>query len=239
MILEYLIGTSACACALSASFDSLMGGSISSSINETFGTVFGRPPDFIAFIITLLMTCVLACGASKSVIFNNVLNTVNLATWVFIMTAGLFYVDTSNWSEHDGFLPYGWGGVFTGAATCFYAFIGFDIIATTGEEAHNPQKSIPKAIVGSLIIVLIAYVSSRCVKGSRKNNECIFNRNSILFQLHSYTRGSLRSYRHRISTYTNVVLRWRDKVSSNCCHRCNCRTFCCHVWFDVPHAKSK
>lgn len=164
MILEYLIGTSACACALSASFDSLLGGSISSSINDTFGTVFGRPPDFIAFIITLLMTCVLACGASKSVMFNNVLNTVNLATWIFIMTAGLFYVDTSNWSEHDGFLPYGWSGVFTGAATCFYAFIGFDIIATTGEEAHNPQKSIPKAIVGSLIIVLIAYVSTRFVE---------------------------------------------------------------------------
>lgn len=163
MILEYLIGTSACACALSASFDSLLGGSISSSINDTFGTVFGRPPDFIAFIITLLMTCVLACGASKSVMFNNVLNTVNLATWIFIMTAGLFYVDTSNWSEHDGFLPYGWSGVFTCAATCFYAFIGFDIIATTGEEAHNPQKSIPKAIVGSLIIVLIAYVSTRFV----------------------------------------------------------------------------
>lgn len=109
------------------------------------------------------MTCVLALGASKSVIFNNTLNAINLATWVFIMAASLFYVDTNTWVEHDGFLPFGWSGVFTGAATCFYAFIGFDIIATTGEEAHSPQKSIPKAIVGSLVIVLIAYVTSSFV----------------------------------------------------------------------------
>lgn len=173
----------------------------------------GKPPDFIAFGITLIMTSVLAMGASKSVIFNHTLNAINLATWVFVMAAGLFYVDTKTWSEHQGFLPYGWSGVsfplslsplpyiyiynfffkfsnfapkkkkknfssfllwfsvcvcvcvfsifqvFSGAATCFYAFIGFDIIATTGEEAHNPQKSIPKAIVGSLVVVLIAYVS--------------------------------------------------------------------------------
>jgi solute carrier family 7 (cationic amino acid transporter), member 14 len=109
------------------------------------------------------MTFVMALGASKSVIFNNVLNTINLGTFVFIVAAGLFYVDTDTWAEHQGFLPYGWSGVFTGAATCFYAFIGFDCIATTGEEAHNPQKSIPKAIVGSLCIVLIAYVTSSLI----------------------------------------------------------------------------
>ncbi|XP_059468665.1 probable cationic amino acid transporter [Neocloeon triangulifer] len=160
MVLEYLIGTSACACALSACFDALANGAISSAIGNSIGTIFGRPPDFLAFIITLVMMVIMAAGVKKSLIFNNILNVINLAVWVFIMTAGLFYVDSKNWTEHKGFLPYGWSGVLTGAATCFYAFIGFDIIATTGEEATNPKKSIPYAIVTSLVIILAAYVTS-------------------------------------------------------------------------------
>lgn len=78
-----------------------------------FVKIAGRAPDLVAFGITLLMTCVLALGASKSVIFNNTLNAINCATWVFIMTAGLFYIDTDVWHEHDGFLPFGWSGVST------------------------------------------------------------------------------------------------------------------------------
>ncbi|XP_046742349.1 probable cationic amino acid transporter [Diprion similis] len=163
MILEYLIGTSACACALSACLNALANGAVSGAITGSVGTMFGRPPDFLAFVITVLMMILLAAGVKKSLVFNNVLNAVNLAVWVFVMAAGMFYVDTSNWSEHQGFLPYGWSGVFTGAATCFYAFIGFDIIATTGEEATNPKRSIPLAIVSSLVIILIAYVTSSMV----------------------------------------------------------------------------
>jgi cationic amino acid transporter 14 len=71
----------------------------------------GRSPDFLAFVITILMMLLMAAGVKKSLVFNNVLNALNLSVWVFVMTAGLFYVDTGNWSDHKGFLPYGWPGV--------------------------------------------------------------------------------------------------------------------------------
>ncbi|KAM7390053.1 hypothetical protein PAMA_008295 [Pampus argenteus] len=115
-------------------------------------------PDVLALFIALLVTVIVALGVRNSVGINNILNAVNLVVWVFMIIAGLFFLSGSNW-EGGRFLPYGWSGVMQGAATCFYAFIGFDIIATTGEEAKNPNTSIPYAITASLVACLTAYVS--------------------------------------------------------------------------------
>ncbi|XP_035278416.1 probable cationic amino acid transporter [Anguilla anguilla] len=164
LILEYLIGTAAGASALSSMFDSLANHSISGFMIQHVGTLNGLGkgeesyPDFLALVIAVLVTVIVALGVKNSVGFNNVLNVINLVVWVFMMIAGMFFVNGSNWDE-GRFLPYGWSGVMQGAATCFYAFIGFDIIATTGEEAKSPNTSIPYAITASLVTCLTAYVS--------------------------------------------------------------------------------
>ena len=163
MILEYLIGTAAGACAISACIDALLGNAITSSVTGVFGRLFGHTPDFLASLITVGMTAILVTGVKKSLLFNNVLNTINFLVWCFIICVAPFYINFSNWTNYGGFLPFGWSGVLSGAATCFYAFIGFDIIATTGEEAENPKWSIPTAIISSLLIALTAYITSSLI----------------------------------------------------------------------------
>ncbi len=109
---------------------------------------------------------------------NNVFTAVNLLVVTFIIVSGAVKVNFENWNlsnnetlSHNftnltttttitteltsvkgsgGFFPFGFAGTLAGAAKCFYAFVGFDCIATTGEETINPQKSIPLSIILSL-----------------------------------------------------------------------------------------
>lgn len=104
----------------------------------------------------MLMVIIVGAGLKNSMILNNVLNATNIVVWAVIMIGGLFTLNAENWnlvppngtdtSPADikkygtgGFLPHGWEGVMRGAATAFYAYIGFDIIATTGEECKKER----------------------------------------------------------------------------------------------------
>lgn len=161
LILEYMIGTAADARALSACFDYVIGNVIRNLTLTYIGEIntpgLGTYPDILSFIVTIIVTVVLAVGVKQSSTFSMIFNILNILVVVFIVVAGIFFVDTGNWTGGKGFFPYGASGVLSGAATCFYAYVGFDIIATTGEESKNAPKSIPIAIVVSLVVVFVCY----------------------------------------------------------------------------------
>ncbi|XP_024411029.1 cationic amino acid transporter 3 [Desmodus rotundus] len=183
LILSYVIGTASVARAWSLAFDNLIGNRISQilhgSISLNFPHVLAEYPDFFALGLVLLLTGLLALGASESAFVTKVFTVVNLLVLGFVIISGFIKGDLHNWklTEEDyeltlhglnatrslgplgfgGFVPFGMEGILRGAATCFYAFVGFDCIATTGEEAKNPERSIPLGIVISLSVCFLAY----------------------------------------------------------------------------------
>ncbi|XP_012943345.1 cationic amino acid transporter 2 [Aplysia californica] len=174
LVLEYVIGTASVARGWSAYFDSLIDKKIAHFFNRTMPMHVDQLsdyPDFFAFGITIVLTVLLAVGVKESTRFNNVFTCVNLLVVLYVTICGFFKIDFNNWELKDvpasagsgGFMPFGFSGIMEGAATCFYAFVGFDCVATTGEETRNPQRAIPIGIIVSLIIIFFSYFSVSAV----------------------------------------------------------------------------
>ncbi|OQV18773.1 Cationic amino acid transporter 4 [Hypsibius exemplaris] len=161
MVLENMIGAAAVARATGGYIDSLVGGAIRNSTINTIGIInvplLGDYPDFIAFAVCILACVAVGVGVKHSARLNNVFTLINLLVILFVIVFGFTLADGKNWTD-SGFMPFGFEGALRGAAVCFFAFIGFDSIATAGEESINPQKSIPIATLGSMSIVTVSYV---------------------------------------------------------------------------------
>lgn len=119
--------------------------------------LFGIPIVFniLATAIIALITMILVMGMRTSARFNAVMVAIKLLVLGFFIVASLKFIQPENWQP---FAPNGFAGIASGAAIIFFAYIGFDAVSTTAEEARNPQKDMPIGIIGSLIVCTILYI---------------------------------------------------------------------------------
>jgi APA family basic amino acid/polyamine antiporter len=138
--------------------------------------------NLVAALIVLILTAVICLGIKVSSSVNLVIVTIKVAVVLLVIIAGLFYVKASNYSpfippagsptaagaESDPSLlqdlgmpsgTFGVAGIFTGAALVFFAYIGFDVVATAAEETRKPQRDVPIGILASLTICTVLYVA--------------------------------------------------------------------------------
>ena len=108
-----------------------------------------------AMLVVLLITVLLSRGTKESKKANNIMVLVKLSIIVLFIAVGVFHIKPANWHP---FMPFGFKGVFAGAASVFFAYSGFDAVSTSAEEVKNPQKNLPIGIISSLIICTIIYI---------------------------------------------------------------------------------
>ena len=112
----------------------------------------------LSTLIVGINTLILLRGVQDSSVFNNVMTILNLSVLLLVVVAGL----ASRSIQIDNlkpFVPHEWGSVLEGAGLVFFAFIGFDMVASLGEEVIHPQVNLPIGIVGSLLVSTLLYVS--------------------------------------------------------------------------------
>jgi APA family basic amino acid/polyamine antiporter len=123
-----------------------------------FGTEIGL--NLPAFLIALVITAILVVGIKESARFNTGIVVVKVSVVLFVIALGSHYINRGNWgTDWHSYAPHGFAGIGAGAAYIFFAYIGFDAVSTTAQEAKNPQRDLPIGMIASLAICTVLYIA--------------------------------------------------------------------------------
>ncbi|MDD4922004.1 MAG: amino acid permease, partial [Bacteroidales bacterium] len=174
LILEYLFGAATVAVGWSGYVNNFLNNFGIYLPNSMSGSPFiidmdgwhttGSFINFPAVFIILLMTAFLIIGIKESARLNDVIVLIKVAVILLFVGFGISFIHVDNWLP---FIPentgewghYGWSGILTGAGVIFFAYIGFDAVSTTSQEAINPKRDLPVGILVSLAVCTILYIS--------------------------------------------------------------------------------
>ena len=194
LVLEFALGTAVVAVGWSGYIASLLdnaGWHLPASLSGREGAD-GFGFDILAAALVLVLTAVLVVGTKLSARVTAVVVAIKVTVVLTVIIAGAFFISSDN---YDPFIPksqsveaggnlkapliqlmFGWApsnfgvlGIFTAASVVFFAFIGFDVVATAAEETRNPQRDMPRGIIGSLIICTTLYVAVSIVVTGMQN----------------------------------------------------------------------
>jgi APA family basic amino acid/polyamine antiporter len=155
LILEYTVTCSTVAAGWSGYVVGLLtSGGLNLSIDFLKVPAEGGIINLPAVFITMFLCILLVRGTKESIFINRILVFVKIAVIFIFLCLAIPNIDVRNW---DPFLPFGYQGIASGAAIVFFAYIGFDAVATSAEEAKNPSRDVPIGILGSLAVCTLLY----------------------------------------------------------------------------------
>ncbi|KAG6537885.1 cationic amino acid transporter 2, vacuolar-like [Zingiber officinale] len=168
LILEYTIGGSAVARGISPNLALVFGGpeSLPSYLQRIHIPGIDIIVDPCAAILVLFVTGLLCLGIKESTFIQAIITALNVCVLLFVIIAGGYIGFKTGWVGYTvsgGYFPYGINGVLAGSATVFFAYIGFDSVASTAEEVKNPQRDLPLGIATALSVCCLLYMAVSAV----------------------------------------------------------------------------
>ncbi|GMI65034.1 cationic amino acid transporter 2 [Hibiscus trionum] len=163
LILEYTIGGSAVARGISPNLALLFGGenSLPFFLARQYIPGLDVVVDPCAAVLVFIVTGLLCVGIKESTLAQAIVTTANVCAMIFVIVAGSYLGYKTGWAGYElptGYFPFGVDGMLAGSATVFFAYIGFDSVASTAEEVKNPQRDLPLGIAAALSICCGLYM---------------------------------------------------------------------------------
>lgn len=158
LILEYMLSVATVSSGWSAYLQSFLrsfGIVIPKAISANYNPSKGTYVDVIAILIVVFISWILTNNVKSSTKLNDIMVLVKIAIIIIFVVAGIFFVKPGNWNP---FLPFGVHGIFKGASLVFFAYLGFDVIASSAGEVKKPERTMPIGIIGTLLICTVLYI---------------------------------------------------------------------------------